>query len=137
MTYSASTELTKRRAVLQRRLERSQAVQISLGADIAQIDDAIRQIEEIKAKAKLESVAQQRDKLTRTLLDAMRTSPEPMTLRALALVVMEQRGLGASDAKAVSVMIERVRVAMARQRKKGVVRGEFGKFSKAVEWTLA
>ena len=121
MTISALTELTKRRAILERRLARAEAVQALLAADIAQIDDAIRQMQAVKAQAKLEAPAKPRDKLTRFLLDALRVAPEPLTLRQLALATMERRGLDATDAKAVAFMIEQVRAALRRQRRKGVV----------------
>jgi hypothetical protein len=135
MTISAITELTKRRAILERRLARAEAVQALLAADIAQIDAAIRQMEAVKAQAKLEAPAKPRDKLTRFLLDALRVAPEPLTLRHLALATMERRGLDATDAKAVAFMIEQVRAALRRQRRKGVVR-DFVVDGTTARWAL-
>ncbi len=122
MTISAITELTKRRAILERRLARAEAVQALLTADIAQIDEAILQMEAVRAKAKLEALPKAYDKLTRSLLDALRVAPEPLTLRQLALATMERRGLDTNDAKAVAFIIEQVRAALRRQRRKGIVR---------------
>jgi hypothetical protein len=49
-----------------------------------------------------------------------------MTLRDITYGIMSKQGGDVTDAKKARSMIERVRLALLRQRKNGMLRSEFG-----------
>jgi hypothetical protein len=72
----------------------------------------------------------------RVALATLRKAREPMALRDIAVAVMTAQGGDVKNVKLMNLTIERVRVALMRQRKAGVVRSSQGP-GLAVLWEVA
>ncbi len=72
----------------------------------------------------------------RPILAILRTSERPMTLREITLRVIEAKGLDAADARVLRNVSQQVKMALAGQRRNGVVVGvrRVGRF---VAWKIA
>ena len=64
--------------------------------------------------------------LTKSLLTMLRLSPKGMTAREMASRVMLTRNMNIADTKLATKVVVRVRIAMIRQRKHGIVTAEVG-----------
>jgi hypothetical protein len=64
--------------------------------------------------------------IPRGLLTILRKSPEPMTLRAMSIALMQSLGLDHKDPKRLAKIIEQTRAAMQRQKRNGTVASELG-----------
>jgi hypothetical protein len=58
----------------------------------------------------------------RTLFDALRAAPGPMTTKALTLHVMRERGLDVTDKTLVQIFIRRVGASLRHYRDQGTLR---------------
>lgn len=67
-----------------------------------------------------------RGALTKSLLTMLRLSPKGMTAREMASRVMLTRNMNIADTKLATKVVVRVRIAMIRQRKHGIVTAEVG-----------
>ena len=76
------------------------------------------------------------NRITRTILTILRKSPEPMTLRTIAVSLMTTVGLDTKDRKRVKRMMEQCRTALARQIANGTVAKEMGP-ARALVWRIA
>jgi len=74
--------------------------------------------------------------ITRVLLDILRKSPEPMTLRALTLGLMQSVGLDHKSPRRVVKAMEQCRRALTRQLANGTVAKEMGRAG-ALVWRIA
>ena len=72
--------------------------------------------------------------LPRTVLDILRTVPEPLNVREIAVVVMERRGLDTGDRATLATVERRVHRALSRRRSM-VERVSLG--PRAVGWRIA
>jgi hypothetical protein len=129
--------LKKRRAELVAEVRRCETKFQSLLTDIDHLDATIYQFD--PAYKPLHPVVQSAGltgQVTKTLLNILRKSPEPMSLRSLAIALMMSLGLDHKDQKRVSRMVEQVRRAMARQRGNGTVVAEMG-MTNALVWRIA
>jgi hypothetical protein len=129
--------LTKHRASLVAQVRNAEATIQSLLADIEHLDATIRQFNPAhKAPAPAVSPLGAGNHITRTLLTILRKSPEPMTLRALRVSLMETVGLNHRDRRRIKRMMEQVRTALARQLANGTVAKEMGP-ERALVWRIA
>lgn len=78
----------------------------------------------------------ERGPIVRPILAILRTSERPMTLREITLRVIEAKGLDAADARVLRNVSQQVKMALAGQRRNGVVVGvrRVGRF---VAWKIA
>lgn len=67
-----------------------------------------------------------RGEMARIILSILRRVAEPLTSRDIALQLISERALDASDEKLCRLMTKRVGVALRSQRDKGAVRSEQG-----------
>ena len=137
MSESVLDGLTKHRAGLVAQVRQAEATIQSLLADIEHLDATIRQFNPAhRAPAPAVSPLGAGNHITRTLLTILRKSPEPMTLRDLAISLMETVGLNHRDKKRVKRMMEQCRTALARQAANGTVVKEMGR-ERALVWRIA
>jgi hypothetical protein len=130
--------LNKRRRDLVVEVRRTETTLIRLLADIETMDAAILQFNATYRPpvAHVSSVGAG-GQITRTLLTILRKSPEPLTLRALTVGLMQSLGLDHRDRKRVKRMMEQCRTALYRQRANGVIASEPGPGSaRALVWRV-
>jgi hypothetical protein len=133
--------LAKRRAEMLDEVNKLEGALRGLLADIDHLDATMRQFDPEHRPQRITTSLGilERAATTKTLLAVLRTAPGPMTLRALTVEVMTRRGLDATDKKMVAQMIDRMRVALGRQRAHGTVvakPGPGGPFG-ALEWRVS
>lgn len=63
----------------------------------------------------------QRGAVIRPVLTILRTAERPMTLREITLGVIQSRGLDAADTRVLRNVSQQVKMALANQRRQGVV----------------
>lgn len=136
MTDIILTGLVKRRADLLKEAKCVEAGLRRLLTDIEHVDGAIRTYDPAYRPRKVVLRRAKRVDLVRTALDVLRQAKAPMTVREVTMAVMSRTGRDAADKKLIGKMIERVRVALLRQGKAGVVRSEQGP-GQFVLWEVA
>ena len=124
MTDYVLDGLAKRRAELIADAKAADATLRRLLDDIAHIDGAIRIYDPTYRPRKVRLTRAQYVGTMRTALTILRSATAPMTLRDITLRVIAEQGRDQGDAKLVREMIERVRTALLRQRRNGVVIAE-------------
>ena len=133
MTDYVLTMLAKRRLVLVARVSKAQAELNRRRAAVRALDASVERFEQSQTAKRTRS--ERRYQTGRMLLSMLRTTPEPMPLRAITLRIMELRHQDATDARLIRAMIERTRMSLLRQQRKGLVRGTEGP-GQAVLWTI-
>ena len=120
--------LAARRAVVAAELDKARDAVAVLTASLRQLDAALlrRGVNDItaieKQRLRLPRRHDQRGPIVRPLLALLRTSSEPLSLRALTLRLMEQRGMDTTDRRLYRNANHQVQMALAGQRRNGVVR---------------
>jgi hypothetical protein len=124
MTDFVLTSLGKRRAELIAEAKTADTTLRRLLDDIAHIDGAIRTYDPTYRPRKIKLARAQYVGTMRAALTILRGTNAPMTLRDIAVRVIAEQGRDQGDAKLIREMIERVRTALLRQRRNGVVVAE-------------
>ena len=121
--------LIARRKEVARQLEVAQDTVITLSASLRVLDARIKRhrpnsdISVMRAPPlSLPSGRDQRGPIIRPLFAVLRAASEPLSLHALTLQIMALRGLDCGDRRAVRNASHQVRMALANQRRNGVVR---------------
>jgi hypothetical protein len=132
--------LISRRAAMATELEQARDTMVVLAASLRRLDAAIRKAgaTDIPAirRQRLRLPNRERGPIVRPLLAILRTASEPISLRALTLRLMEQRGMDCADPRLYRNANHQVKMALAGQRRNGVVRAGRGA-GPAVLWTIA
>ena len=110
--------LEKRRTKLLNEMGVAEAKVGLLRSDIEHIDGAIR----VYSATRVRVPRAKRVEVSRAALDVLRQASAPLTLRELARAVMALTGQDSHDQKKVTARMDRLRTALHRQRKNGVVR---------------
>lgn len=122
MTDVVLSSLIKRRAEVAAEAKALDATLRRLLNDIEHLDGAIRTYDPAYRAPKLRLTRAHRVAMSRTALAILRQAKAPMSVRDIALAVMEAHGKDRTDGKLVKAVTERVRWALIRQRKIGVLR---------------
>jgi hypothetical protein len=136
MTDPTMTGLAKRRAELTAEAHATDAALRRILTDIEHLDRAMRLCDPAYRPHKVIVSRAEFVDVSRTALGILRQAEAPMTARDITYGVMAKQGGDATDAKTVRSMIERVRVALLRQRKNGTLRSEQGP-GQLVLWEVA
>jgi hypothetical protein len=128
--------LTKRRHELAVEAKAANAKLVSLLGDIEHLDGAIRTYDPAYRPRRVIIERATKLDVLRVALATLRKAREPMALRDIAVAVMTAQGGDVKNVKLMNLTIERVRVALMRQRKAGVVRSSQGP-GLAVLWEVA
>lgn len=121
--------LVKRRAELAGEAEALKARLAQIATDLGHLDATIRlfapdfDLAAIRPKRPRAAGTAGRGEMSRAVLGVLREAAEPMTTAAVVAAVMATRGMDAQD-KAAGRMMDRVGMALRRQEKNEVVRGE-------------
>jgi len=117
------TELVRRRAEIRGEIARGRRDLRRLASESQRIDAALRELKGAEAPAaSRSSVPDGAGELTRIVFDTLNEATAPMTSRTLALRVMEELGLDASDKSLVKYVVRRVCVCLWMQVQKGYFR---------------
>ena len=133
--------LVKRRAELAGEAETLKARIARIGTDLGHLDATIRlfdpnyDLAAIRPKRVRAGSAAGRGEMSRAVLGVLRAAAEPVTTAAVVAAIMTGRAMDAQDSKAVDLMMGRVGMALRRQERNGLVRGERGP-GQAVAWKL-
>lgn len=131
MTDPVLAGLSKRRAELLAEAKAADATLRRLLDDIAHVDGAIRIYDPTYRPHKVRLSRAARVGTSRIMLAILRAAKAPMTLRDITLRIMTEEGRDRDDSKLVREMMERVRIALLRQRRAGAVQsaGEPGQLA--------
>lgn len=117
--------LRAKRDDLARDIAHATAVLRQLTADLDTIENALRVMDPEAEPARLSLTARRqtagRGEVVRLVLAALRAAPGPLSTREVALAVMAARGMDAADARLVRLMVRRVGMCLAGQRKRSTV----------------
>lgn len=136
------TALITKRSELAGLLEAAQAEVRRLMIDLDSVDATLRifkpdiDLVEIRPKPLPPRHAAYRGEVARLIFSRMRESHHPMTVEELALHVMAERGLNASDRALLVAMRKRVNACLRHYRTRGVVKSEKGAGQRLV-WRVA
>ncbi len=108
-----------------------------LKAEFAHLHATLARFQAQEEIAPLVRSAGERGDMLRSIFTALRLSNGPMELREITVRTLLALSMDAGDLRVVRVMQERVRTALLRQEKAGVVRAERVGHGKAVRWGLA
>jgi hypothetical protein len=122
VTALVLSALTKRRAELVAEAQAADAALRRILADIDHMDGAIRLGDPAYRPRKVHVNRAEFVDVSRTALGILRQATEPMTLRDITYGIMAKQGADQGDVKAVRSMLERVRLALTRQRASGTLR---------------
>jgi hypothetical protein len=136
MTDLVLAGLSKRRSELLAEAKAADATLRRVLTDIEHIDSAMRLCDPAYRPRKVIVSRAEFVDVSRTALGILRQATAPMTARDITYGVMAKQGGDPTDTKAVRSMIERVRVALLRQRKNGTLRSEQGP-GQLVLWEVA
>lgn len=135
MTDHVLAGLVKRRAEFAAKAKEADTMLRQLLTDIEHLDGAIR-LYEPGYRARTVIRRHERMSTLRVALAALREASAPMTLREIARHVVAANGQDAADEALVNTTIERVRTALLRQQKVGIVRSKQG-CGQIVLWEVA
>jgi hypothetical protein len=143
MTDYVMLGLTKRRAELTGKIEKTHDDLRQMLADLESLDATIVQfnpdfkVESIKPKAfRPPKDWAHRGQMSRVVLSILRQAAEPMSSRDIALEMLVTRALDKSDQRLMRLMTKRVGVALRIQRDNGLVEAEQGT-GQFVLWRVA
>ncbi len=133
MTDYVVTGLMKRRAELTGEIEATHERLRVMVKDLESLDATILQfapempIEAIKPKTfRPPADWSNRGQMMRLVFSTLRQTTEPMTTREIAMQILVERALNASDVRLLRLMTKRVGVVLRDQRNSGRVRSEQG-----------
>ena len=136
MTDPVLASLAKRRTELIADAQVADAKLRQLLSDIQHVDGAIRTYDPEYRPQKVRLSRAKHVALSRLALGILRQAPAPMTLRDITLRIMALQDENREDAKLVRYRIEKVRVALLRQRNNGTLRSVEGP-RQLVLWEVA
>ncbi len=131
--------LVKRRAELVGEADALRTRLAQIATDVGHLDATIRLFDPdfdlgaIRPKRRRAAGTAGRGEMSRAVLGVLRKAAEPMTTAAVVEAVMAGRGMDGQDRKAADLMMGRVGMALRRQERNGVVRGE-RRTGQAVAW---
>ncbi len=127
--------LTKRRAELAALARETDTTLKRIMADIEHLDGAIRVYQPTYYGR---SVMRRPERMgtLRVALGALREATAPLSLRDIALHVIAFNGRNPDEERLVKTTVERVRIALLRQQKAGVVRSTVGEHGRLL-WEVA
>jgi hypothetical protein len=115
--------LRKKRAELSGELVAAEKRIVLLRADIASLDGAIRVFDPTAAPDKIRPILRRkkptlipRGQCSRAVLDMLRHSESPMTVREIATQLAARYEMDASDTAAMKALVAKVRNTLARQK---------------------
>lgn len=114
--------LTARRAELIAEARAADAMLRRLLADIEHLEEAMRVYDPVNRPRKVQINRAQAVDISRTSLNILRQAKTPMPLRDIAFAVLATQSKDQTDAKLVQAVVERVRMALIRQRNVGTLR---------------
>jgi len=120
--------LVNRRRELAGELEKAQALVAQLHADLASLDAVIRQFDPdynvgaIRPKYRRQASPAEFGAMSRTVLETLRKAGQPLAAKAIASLIMAERGLNTADRGLVRSMNKRVDMALRYQRTNGITR---------------
>jgi hypothetical protein len=126
MTDPTMTGLAKRRAELTAEAHATDAALRRILTDIEHLDRAMLLCDPAYRPRKVIVSRAEFVDVSRTALGILRQATAPMTTRDITYAFMAKSGMDQADAKVVRSTIERVRLALLRQRKNGTLRSEQG-----------
>jgi predicted nuclease with TOPRIM domain len=133
--------LVKRRADLAGELNDTQGRLNQLHADLAALDDVIKQfdpdyrLDSIRPRYRRQASTAETASISRAVLDTLRRAGEPLSAKAIGALVMAERGLNEQDRALVRSMTKRVDMALRYQRTNGMVEARDGEAG--VIWGLS
>ena len=133
MPRSASS-LTLRCREVSAGLRRAETALARLRAEFAELQVLVARIQEEKEVTPFVLHTGTRGDVLRTIFEVLRSANSPLTLREMTERVMRMLRFDADNPRIVLVMMERVRTALLRQEKAGVVRAD--RTGDATEWKL-
>lgn len=142
MTDHIILPLIARPAELAGEMHTLQARLHQIHADLASLDDVIKQFDPeyelatIRPKYRRQASPAETASISRAVLDTLRKAAEPMTARAIAQAIMVERGLDQADRGLMRSMAKRVDMALRYQRTNGMVREANGPGATVV-WEVA
>lgn len=120
--------LTAKRAELASALERNQAEQAKIIADLGTVDSALLmfaphiKVDAIAPKQLPPVFAAERGEISLLAFDILRNAAAPMSVKDLNLQIMIARNLNTNNAKLVSMMRERLQATLRNKRRQKQVR---------------
>lgn len=132
MTDYVVTGLVKRRAELSGEADALRLRLAQIGTDIGHLDAVIRQFDPehdiagIRSKRPRRADAAGRGELSRYVLSVLRDAPGPLMTTEVAQRFIADRGIDASNRKAVRAATKRIGMTLGHQRDKGTVRSQPG-----------
>jgi predicted nuclease with TOPRIM domain len=127
MPEAVIVSLVKRRADLAGELNTVQARLNQLHADLASLDDVIKQfdpeyrLDSIRPRYRRQASTAETASISRAVLDTLRRAGEALSAKAIGALVMAERGLNMEDRALVRSMTKRVDMALRYQRTNGIV----------------
>lgn len=127
MNQHVLASLVGRRAELAGEMLMIQTRLHQIHADLAAIDDVIRQfdpdykLETIRPKYRRKQTTAELASISRAVLDTLRRAGEAMTVKGIADAIMTERGLDKQDRGLVRSMQKRVDMTLRYQRTNGMV----------------
>lgn len=127
MSELVLSALVERRAIMAADLHKTQGVVHQLHADLASLDAVIKQFDPeynvgaIRPKYRRQASPAEFGAMSRSVLDTLRRSGEPLSAKDIAAAIMAERGLDGTDRGLVRSMNKRVDMALRYQRTNGMV----------------
>ncbi len=133
--------LLRKRSEIAGQIEHTQNVLRQLVIDLDHVDATLRifspniDLENVKPKPMPPKHAAFRGEVNRIILEALRDAKEPLSAKAIAVRLMEGRGLRMDDPSTLRLMSKRVGAALRHYRGKGAVHSTEGA-DKLKVWSL-